>query len=108
MENFQDPNQPSAEHNPSKLDIPTPDINDPDKFGEWLRKYVKRPYKGYEDKRHTDGSKFSYEELLEETRRQLIMAAEEFKGMDGFSDESIAKYMQDQAQMLSNPQEENH
>lgn len=106
MEDSEYQNPGTVDDESGEPNIPIPEINDADKFQEWLSSYIKRPSKGYEDLRHKDGSELSYEELLEKTREQLIIAVEDFKTM-GLSDDSIAQYAVEQAQILSNTHEEN-
>jgi len=64
-----------------RLEVPEPNIDDPDKFNGWLDTYVLNPIKGLEYKTHDDGSHFSREEQIAATKEQLRNTREEFMEM---------------------------
>lgn len=60
-----------------------PDIEEPnlDNLDPWLEKYITIPFRGYEDKTHPDGTHFSRQEVLEASRNQLRILANDRGGV---------------------------
>ncbi|RJP46102.1 MAG: hypothetical protein C4584_02010 [Armatimonadetes bacterium] len=61
----------------NKKEIERPDITSPEQFENWLEKYVQKPFKGARDISPTSSERLSFEEALENTKRQLRETAED-------------------------------
>lgn len=59
-------------------EIEEPNIDDPNAFNEWLARYVQRPFRGFEDIKHEDGTPYSEEEQITATKNQLRKTVEDF------------------------------
>lgn len=68
--------------------IEEPDITNPNVLGEWLDKYVQKPFVGFDDKKHPDGTPYSMDEQIGESKTQLRTVVEDFTKM-GRSPEQI-------------------
>jgi hypothetical protein len=61
------------------VSIADPNIDDPEELNRWLDQYVQKPFLGYEDKKHPNGTPFTLEEQTEASRDQLRQVARDFK-----------------------------
>lgn len=62
-----DDNTPEVEQSQGPQ-VEIPDLNN---IEPWLEKYITKPFKGFRDKKHPDGTPLSERELIEATRDQL-------------------------------------
>lgn len=79
--------------------IEPPNIHNKRAFETWLRRYVDRPFGGYDDLRHPDGTPFSYQEQVATSIAQLRKTAEEWFQI-GRTPEQISNALVDSVQML--------
>lgn len=61
--------------------IEKPDLDTPGALDQWLDEYVPRPFAGFADKTHDDGTPFSLAEQIQATKNQLRNIADEFPKM---------------------------
>ncbi len=54
---------------------------DLDNLDPWLEKNITKPFPGFEDKKHKDGTPISFEEATEESRDQLRNMARDRNGV---------------------------
>jgi len=59
------------EGTPGKF-IPLPPLMDKVTFQGWLNTYIIRPFAGFEDLKHEDGTPYSLDEQLQATRKQCF------------------------------------
>jgi hypothetical protein len=59
------------EGTPEKF-IPLPPLMDKDAFQAWLNTYIIKPFAGFEDLKHKDGTPYSLDEQLRATRQQYF------------------------------------
>ena len=60
-----------------QIEIEDPNIDDPDLLNQWLDRYVQKPFMGYEDKQHPDGTPYSFNDQVEASKDQLRKMAVE-------------------------------
>ena len=65
---------------PEKV-IEKPNLATPGAFDLWLNEHVQKPFAGFEDKKHDDGTPFSLAEQIQATKDQLRKIADEFPEM---------------------------
>ena len=65
---------------PKKV-IEKPDLATPGAVDLWLNEYVQKPFAGFEDLKHDDGTPYSLKDQIQATKDQLIKSAGEFSQM---------------------------
>ena len=76
-----DPEKTKPEDVVEKRVIEKPDLATPGAFDLWLDEHVQKPFAGFEDKKHDDGTPFSLAEQIQATKDQLRKIADEFPEM---------------------------
>lgn len=80
MGGLEKPEPGSETPEPEKV-IEKPDLTTPESLNLWLDKYVPRPFAGFADLKHDDGTSYSPEEQIQATKDQLRKIADEFPKM---------------------------
>lgn len=92
------------QHQGETEQIVPPDLTNEGTLNQWLNRYVDRPFKGYDDLRHPDGTPFSHQEQIEASKVQLRTVADEWPQI-GKTPEQIAEHLTFSIQSLREPDE---